>query len=575
MNRSIATFGLLAVAAAVVWLAEPFTRAPTRDVPGEEGDSNALSPGPVAPTPLDATTGTASEVGATAMGTPPLPDEPVVEGAAIAGVVLDASTGSPIDGARVEVTRARLDAVLATGVRRPEESAGAQRQDAGPAARSTTGPTGRFVVAWPSAEPADVRVSAPDHLDESRQGVRTDESLRVSLRRGVSIRGHVRRSDGVPIEGARVRADTSPNEAGATTMLSSTGISDAGGEFDVLGLTGVFSTLRVVHPEYMPGAARGMPGGSPIDVSLVPALRIWLRVRSSDGGRCPSPTVQWNRTSSSGAALSAGVLDLSPVALAVSTDVSDAAHAPIDAIGPVKVPALPSDGTVRLTVRAPGRVAWTSEEIAMPAGGGERTVDVVLERDPEAGSLVVRLREPQGAPLTFRAGDVAVTLRRTDGPGRAPEAYVRDDGLVFEGLVAGTWRIVATERRFGATGLDARVEGGRETVADVTLEAGASLRVRSDPMLKRRVHFELLREGATVQAFVDETAKGDAAPKHVTGTNRSLTNFFAGGDGIVLQGLSAGRYVVRVLSPDLLSDDVSIDLVAGKEGDVEIRARPR
>ena len=170
---------------------------------------------------------------------------------------------------------------------------------------------------------------------------------------------------------------------------------------------------------------------------------------------------------------------------------------------------------------------------------------------------------------------MAVALRRTDGPGRAPEPYVRDDGLVFEGLVAGTWRIVATERRFGATGLDARVDGGRETVADVTLEAGASLRVRSDPTLKRRVHFELLREGATVQAFVDETAKGDAAPKHVTGTNRSLTNFFAGGDGIVLQGLSAGRYVVRVLSPDLLADDASIDLVAGKEGDVEIRARPR
>lgn len=574
MNRSIATFGLLAVAAAVVWLAEPFTRAPTHDVPGEEGDSSALSPGPVAPTPLDATTGMASEFGGSAVGTSPLPDEPVVEGPAIAGVVLDASTGSPIDGARVEISPARPDALPAAGARRPGESVGTQREDAGPAARSTTGPTGRFIVAWPSAEPADVRVSAPDHLEETRQGVRTDEPIRVSLRRGVSIRGHVRRSDGVPIEGARVRADTSPNEAGATTLLSSTAISDASGAFDVLGLTGVYSTVRVVHPEYMPGAARGMPG-SPIDVALVPALRIWLRVRSSDGGRCPAPTVQWNRTSSSGAALSAGVLDLSPVALALSTDVSDATHAPLDAIGPVKVPALPSDGTVRLTVRAPGRIAWTSDEIAMPAGGGERTVDAVLERDPEAGSLVVRLREPQGAPLTYRAGDVAVALRRTDGPGRAPEPYVRDDGLVFEGLVAGTWRIVATERRFGATGLDARVDGGRETVADVTLEAGASLRVRSDPTLKRRVHFELLREGATVQAFVDETAKGDAAPKHVTGTNRSLTNFFAGGDGIVLQGLSAGRYVVRVLSPDLLADDASIDLVAGKEGDVEIRARPR
>ncbi len=208
----------------------------------------------------------------------------------------------------------------------------------------------------------------------------------------------------------------------------------------------------------------------------------------------------------------------------------------------------------------------------MPAGGAERTIDVVLERDPAAGSLSVRVVDLEGHDLTPSADDTIVSVRRTDGPMRPPRGVSRDGTLAFDGLPAGRYEVFATDRRFGAATVTTTIEGGHESRAEVRLSPPASVVVRIHAGPRRRVQFQLFRTGTAVPAFEDPVPK--AAPG-VPVAESSRVYFLAGSEGTRIRGLSAGRYVVHVVSADLAAPDTVVDVGTGGAAEVEIRTTAR
>ncbi len=499
----------------------------------------------------------------------PTSDQPTDDGPALHGVVVDSATGHGIVGALIDASAAGAESGSASRPRRSVDAIGEPRIS-GPVRRTTSDSDGRFVIPWSADHRADLRIVAAGHLDEFRPSVSVDDALRIALRAGSPIRGRIHRGDGVGVEGARVRADAATRDANERGVrVASTARTDAGGAFEVLGLPGVSSTIVVTHADYMPASVRSTPESGPLTVAMVPALKTWLRVRTLDDRPVAPPVVQWNRTSAARGPLGVGVVDLAIEGRESNADRPESARRPNEGFGPVKVPCVPADGVVQFTVRVVGCLPWTSDELPVPAGGGERTLDVTLERDPGVGSITVRLRDPDGGELSFKSGDAAIVVRRTDGPALAPHGIERDGAVVFDGLLAGTYEVTATERRFGAATTSVNVEGGRSIQSDVRLSSPASLRVRADAGPKRRIHFQLLRAGVAITAFEDPPPKLTADP------DKSLTRFFAGSDGTLLRGLGAGRLTVRVLSPDLVASDTDVELVAGSVVDVEIHAKPR
>lgn len=563
MNRTlVATLGTIGVGVlAFALLSGPRGGDPRRVTPLDEPEAEPVGRGPRAP--IEATAPAAPPgSGASASASPAGAGfEPVADGPAIAGVVVDAATGEGLPGAVVEVRPSRPEGIRTEPTRRGATTSDAR--NSGLAAQTTTSPTGRFVVPWDEGAGADVRVRAPGHLDATRVGVTTDETLKIALRPGAAIRGRVHRRDGVGIEGATVRALTTTRDETRRETVESSARSGADGSFEVLGLPGQPARLVADHPEYMPGSAQATPGGPAADLALVAALRAWFRLRASDGGALATPVAQWTRTSTAGRPLEAGVTDLEP-----SGD-----PGALDAWGPVRVPSEPADGTVRFVVSAPGRLPWTSDEVAMPAGGAERTLDVALERDPAAGSLAIRVLDPDGRELALPRADALVTVRRTDGPSRPGRPTAREGALVYDGLPAGTYDVFATDRRFGAATVGATIEGGREARVDIRLAAPAALRVTITTGSRRRVQFQLLRDGAPVPAFDDAPSPDPARAAGALDAGR--LHFLAGPDGVVLRGLASGRYAVRIVSPDLAAADTEVEVATGGTTEVSVRASPR
>ena len=566
--RSKVALVLLGVAAtAVLVVVNPFGHRDGRIGPIEESRDGEVPASPRAPVSIEgAPASRTPESGADPASTSAGPTD---EGPALHGIVVDSATGLAIANAAVEASPARFEFSVLPRPRRPVGTTPEPRTT-GPVARSTSSPTGRFSIPWSADHPADLWAFALGHLDESRNSVSVDDDLRISLRAGTPIRGRAHRSDGVAIEGAVVRADSIPKDVTEHGgHVSSTTRTDGSGSFEVLGLPGVLSGIVVTHPDYMPASARATPETNPVDLAMVPALRVWFRLHASDRGPMSAPVIQWNRTSSVGSPIGVGVVDLSMEARETDVERSRLAHNENDGFGPVKVPCAPPDGVVRFTVRDVGRLPWISEDIAVPAGGGERIVDATLERDPSVGSITVRLRDPDGHDLAFKAGESVVSVRRTDGPALIGRAVERSGYVVFEGLVAGMYEVFATARRFGSATATAQVEGGRELPVDVALSAASALRVRIDAGPKRRVHFQLLRTGTAIAAFEDPS------PKDVADPDRNVTHFFAGSEGTLLRGLGAGRYVVRVLSPDLVAPDTDVELPVGATAEITIQTKAR
>ena len=569
MNRKAIAIG--AVAAGLLALAtftSPFgaSRAPL--APLDEPEAESRGRGPRAPVEAPAPGAPSKSGGSARVPSAGPPHEPVADGPAIHGVVVDGATGEPIAGATIDVGPASPDTGASIRARR-EPRVPIEAQDSGGRGRASSSPTGRFAAPWRVDATAHVIASAPGHLGEVRTAVTVDDDIRLSLRPGTAIRGRVRRAGGLPIEGATIRALTTPNEPTPSRPLESTARSADDGTFEVLGLPGVVARIVFEHPDYMPASAQATPGGPPIDVTMAAAFRAWFRVRAADGGSPLAPLVQWTRTNAAGRPIQVGAEDFD---VAADASPSGPPTDALDAWGPVRVPTEPAGGAVRFVVAVPGRLAWASDEIAMPANGAERTIDLALERDPAAGSLSVRVVDPEGHHVALPSDDVIVHVRRTDGPSRTPRAIVRAGELAFDGLPAGSYDVFATHRRFGAASVATTVEGGREARVEVRLAAPASLRVTIHTDTKRRVQFQLLREGSAVPAFEDPPPK-EMARSAAPGTSR--VHFLAGPDGILLRGLAAGRYAVHVVSPDLAADDVGVEVTVGGTAEITAHATPR
>ena len=568
MKRRIASLVLAAAAAVVFLVADPFGHREDPVRPLEEPKTSEVARAPLAPAPVGAPVArTAPE---TAGDASPATPRSANDAPTLHGVVVDRDSGRPMPGASIEASAARFEPGTVARPRRPG-GAPAEPRITGPVARSTSDAAGRFALAWSPDHPADLRISAGGHLDEMRSAASTDEDLKISLRLGIPMRGRVHRADGAGIDGATVRADSTPRDAGERAVrVASTTQSDGTGSFEVLGLPGVMSSIYATHPNYMPASIRVTPESGAADVTMVPAARTWFRLRSVDGRPLSAPTVQWTRTSETGSQLGVGVVDFANEApeAAERTGAGPSDH---DAFGPVKVPGIPSDGVVRFTVRVVGYLPFTSEALEPPADGGERTIDATLERDPTLGSIAVRLRDPDGRDLPFPAGETSVTLRRLDTPAIIGRPTERGGAVVFEGLAAGTYQVAATNRRFGAATATAIVEGGREFASDLALPIASTLRVRVviEKDSRRRVHFQLVRDGEPIAAFEDPPP-GGAAPMV-----RSPTHFFAGSEGTLLRGLSQGRYGVRVLSPDFIASAAEVDVSLGGTAEIELREKPR
>ena len=568
MKRRVASLLLVAAAAVGFLVANSLGHRGDPVRPLEEPRTNEAAPAPPAPAPVGAPVApTAPE---TADDASPATPRSANDAPTLHGVVVDRDTGRPIPGASIDASAARLEPGTVARPRRPG-GAPPEPRIAGPVVRSTSDAAGRFSLPWSPDHPADLRISAGGHLDEMRSSASTDEDLTISLRLGTPMRGRVHRADGVGIDGATVRNDSTPRDAGERAVrVASTAQSDGTGSFEVLGLPGVTSSIYVTHPNYMPASTRAVPENGPADVTMAPASRTWFRLQSVDGRPLSAPTVQWTRTSATGSQLGVGVVDFANE-VPEAAELTGAGPSDHDAIGPVKVPGVPSDGVVRFTVRVVGYLPFVSEAMDLPAEGGERTIDATLERDPTLGSIAVRLRDPEGRDLPFRAGETSVTLRRLDGPALIGRPTQRSESVVFEGLVAGTYQVAATERRFGAATATAIVEGGRELTTDLALPVASTLRVRvvvaNDST--RRVQFQLLRDGAPVAAFQDPT------PRSASNPFRILTQFFAGSEGALLRGLGQGRYAVLVLSPGFVASAAEIDLPLGGSAELELRETPQ
>jgi hypothetical protein len=503
----------------------------------------------------------------------------------ITGVVLDDETGKPVVGAFVMAEPAgancpRLPADAAfvldelgfwmrragTNMGRAHPRVGQEPDPRAPrprpdAALSVTGQDGAFRLDFP--ERADLFVRARGYVLGSHCSASPAASVTVRLGRGLAIRGMTVRADGRPVGDASITVRPGPGTPALPGHLEGT-TSDKEGAFTVTGLLPGAVVVTADHPKYVPTSLPALePGGAPVKVVLVPALVARFAIRTDTGTPPENPSLAWSTTSQPP---KSGLLLLGRLPEPMRAE--DAPDPP-PTFGPVKVPCDAREA--RFEVKAVGYEAWTSPPEPLPPEGGEKTFDVLLNRDLTLGSLRVFLEDADGTALSWAGERARAEVGRRDTRD-IPGGVIHQPGetLLLPALPAGPYVVVVRSPGHAPAVFETEVVAGADAERRVVLGPPAKLRVRFTSADAVLVRFEVHGNGQSILAFPERTTTVAESED-----DAGAPVYHAGADGLVLSGLGAGKHTVRVVSPDLTAPPTDVDLAIGETRDVEIAVTRR
>lgn len=568
---------LLAIAGAYFLLARPPEKAPRPEDPPDEAPTD----GTPAPTALTAAPGGGRPKHDPTRIVDEAPSEPAgtstADGPALVGVVVDAATGSAVAGARVSPETAATP--CPAPLRRPHpfidgDSATIENGDGSKTTGFgrpivTTDREGRFRIPWADPGAADVYVKAAGYVLACACHASAGAEVTVRLDRGLSIEGVVVTRDDKGVAGARVTTKAS-SPAASGLGHDEFAMTDAEGRFKVTGLVEGSVVVRAdAGPAFMPAVSESMnPGRRDVRLVVVPAFVVMFDLKTDDGRDPESPTVGWTTT---GSPPRTGLALMQPADVMKVYENAGPGAAPRSAgisFGPVRLAA--DRPSVRFEVKALGYSTWTSDAIEIPDEGGSTRVAVELRRDPNLGRLIARFEDRDGKPLSFVTEQVEPSIWRRDAQAvTAGIVLQRSETLELPALPSGPYGLL-----FHAPGhAPALVEkvdvaAGRDTEVRVVLGPPAKVRVRFTAPERTMVRFRVMLGREQAYAVPDRPANAPPPdPSKAPPTDGTLE---AEPEGVVLSGLSTGRYTIEVLSPELTAPPTSVDLVEGDTKEIEI-----
>ena len=269
--------------AALGWFALQGSEAP--DGPLLSGGTSATEAADVGEPDLQELGLDETRVAAGGVPRPEASDAPAVPAAhdgLLTGVVLSATSGAPLAGARVVVTR-RVHAEF----RIPDMNEREAREEV---TEGTTDGTGRFELPVPTAVPLDLEARAAGHALARRSHVFAGEDLVLQLAEAAILEGTLTRAtDGAPVEGALIlgRDDRRLELCRARTGLA--------GEFLFEDLPPGLVTLQItpedaaVPPDQRVELRSGVR--TRVDLALDPGVRIHGVVTDASGSPIPGAEV--------------------------------------------------------------------------------------------------------------------------------------------------------------------------------------------------------------------------------------------------------------------------------------------
>ncbi len=497
----------------------------------------------------------------------------------IHGTVLDDSTGKPIAGAALQAELAGICPRLPRGLRQTSLGTarpsgvpfGTNAQPRGHMLRSTsTDAQGRFD--WQVgdvrilADGFDIFVSAPGYIPGTICQPSVGDEVTVRLKRALKLKIEVRDHKNRAVVGAAVLARPAP-ETPHVPGFAAAATTDERGEATLDGLAhGNLQdgeiVLLVDHPQHMPHKTDPIVMGrnTHVDViTLMPALRLSLRIRSDDASGIKNPTLQWTiggREPKTDLVL-LKVKPNGPTGEPTSELLAEA----------VRIPCARRD--VDLEVKGEGFAPWKQTE-PVPADGGEREVIAILTRDTSLGALELRFQGPDGSPVPYRdLGSSPPEITPLDGQDLSSVTMQGGEALTLPSLPAGRYRIAKRSPKYAPVELDIDVQAGEPTTHTAKLAAAAKLRIRFTASAPYKVRFRLERNGHRIPAF--RASAEDEGP----GPSSDAPQAATGGDGTVFTGLPAGAVTIVVTSPELTAARKTVQLQEGATGEVQIEVREK
>lgn len=541
-------------------------RIPEEAITATPPPAPALAQGGVAPTRTLPKAGSmGGEEGSTEASTE--------ETAKIEGVVLDDATGKPVEGAFVLARSGSTPCPSAPPVGLFSGGFVAKANggitSAGPTARS--GADGSFTLDslyLLGGSPWDVSVRGVGYVVATACGATAGTPLTVRLKRGLSIEGVVVREDGTPISGAMISVRP-PQGTPATPGHVEWASSGEDGKFTLTGLLPGAVVVTADHPKFMPLSLESMePGRKDVRIVLVPALMVTIRITTEDGAVPDAPSASW-KTSGVPAREGLQLLVQDPEFSGVRRSPSAGPDVPFDYL-PLRVPCDRPD--VGFTVKAVGCSPWMSERIELPREGGEKVLDVALRRDPTLGTLKISIEDRDRNPLSWVTERCKLAIGRRDGK-------LVDGGLILRysevvdlpAIPAGPWTFVVKSPGHAPARVDTEVPAGQPSELKVALGPPAKVRVKFRAPETLLVRFQVTF-GKQVATVFPEVASPLPTGEEEGAEEQSLD---VGTAGIVLSGLSAGRHMIEVISPELVAPPTSVDLVEGETKEIEISVTRR
>lgn len=440
----------------------------------------------------------------------------LAKGGVLTGVVRDGTTGTPLEGVRVEATNAK--GLVPTW----EPVAGA--------ARDVTDAEGRFRLEGLGNGLHLVTARARGFTRASQDSVRPGGKVELFLFPGSSIVGVVRDGNKKPVAGALVRAESTFR--GRRRQDNPVETTDARGRFEIAGLRAGTYVVLARHPAFASGLVPGITletgSESTVDVVLGPAARL--------SGRLVGPNEQ-------------------PVRGSVRFQEMFGEPAPSALDDTLRAEA-GTDGRFRLDGVPPGAHAL----LASAHGLGGKRVDVDIREGSaetdigdvvfEAGlSIRGRVRDKAGA----KVADALIRAHASGTPSPPVEERSEPDGtFVVGGLNPGAYSLRTSAPGFAAT--NTSTEAGAEKV-DIVLEAaGVVTGVVVDDADK------------ALDGFWIRTQTGDP---NSADYSESMESFGNPEGRFVLADLPPGSHTLAVTSPDRVAARVSSVVVrAGATTDV-------
>lgn len=288
---------------------------------------------------------------------------------------------------------------------------------------------GRFLLSNVRPGTYVLRIESDGRVTGSASGVvvragATTDVGKLRLGRGGTIRGTVVGSDGSPVTGATVRAQTAA-EFSTSYGMPPGAVTGMSGEFELRGLEAGRFNLVASHPQLAPGFQEGID----VEPARAPAE---ARIVMSRGAR-----IEGTARRRDGTPLSGVMVEAMPM-------IADRHRYTFDF---QPVPVAP-DGSFGIDRVPAGRVKVVLLE------GSANQYSGIQERDAEA-------REGETTVVDFVASDILVTGRvmRSGGPAAGLQVHVSGGGMarvVFAGPRPGGSAVSGPKRYAGATDADGR-----------------------------------------------------------------------------------------------------------------------